>query len=163
MPYRTGLGYDIHRTKRGRPFILGGVRIPGSKGLAGHSDGDVLVHALIDGLLGAMGEGDIGTWFPDTDPAFKDIASTELLKKVMEKVRQDGFSVVHIDSVIVAEKPKLNPYIQRMKTVLCPLLSLRPENLGIKAKTNEGLGPSGRGKAVTCWAQVLLAGPSTRC
>ncbi|MBN1273709.1 MAG: 2-C-methyl-D-erythritol 2,4-cyclodiphosphate synthase [Candidatus Aminicenantes bacterium] len=156
MSDRIGLGYDIHRMEKGRPLILGGVEIPFTRGLMGHSDGDALIHALIDGLLGAMGEGDIGTWFPDTDPAYKDIRSTELLKRIMQRVRERGFSVIHVDSIVIAEEPKLYPFIKHMKEELSSLLDVHPDNIGLKAKTNEGFGPVGQKQAVICWAQVLL-------
>jgi 2-C-methyl-D-erythritol 2,4-cyclodiphosphate synthase len=154
---RIGLGYDLHRLGEGRRLVLGGVEIPFSKGLVGHSDADVLVHALIDALLGAAGEGDIGGIFPDDDPRLKDADSTGLLKTVMERLRAKRLSVRHADCVLVAEAPKIGPHVARMKETLAPLLGLAPDRLGIKAKTNEGTGLIGEGGAIACWAVVLLA------
>jgi 2-C-methyl-D-erythritol 2,4-cyclodiphosphate synthase len=153
---KAGLGYDIHRLVRGRKLYLGGLEIPFPKGLLGHSDGDCLVHALVDALLGASGREDIGRLFPDTDPRFKNIRSTALLQSVMTRLKKRGFRVVQVDSVIVAEKPKLAPYIPRMKKALAPLLGLKEDWVGIKAKTQEGLGVVGKGQAVQCWALALI-------
>jgi 2-C-methyl-D-erythritol 2,4-cyclodiphosphate synthase len=153
---RTGLGYDLHRLRAGRPLVLGGVTIPHPTGLYGHSDGDALVHALIDAVLGAAGEGDIGRLFPDTDPRWRGANSMDLLRDVMKRLGKNGFRLVHADAVVVAEKPKLGPHFEAMKDVLCPVLGLRRDGLGLKAKTNEGLGPVGRGQAIACWAVVLV-------
>jgi len=153
---RTGIGYDIHRFKKGRPLYLGGVEIPFPRGLAGHSDGDCLIHAIIDALLGAIGERDIGQLFPDTDPRFKGIRSTELLKEVAVKVRDCGMKIVNIDSVVIAEEPNLSSIIPEIKETLSHLLELKKDKIGIKAKTNEGLGPLGRRKAIASWASVLV-------
>jgi 2-C-methyl-D-erythritol 2,4-cyclodiphosphate synthase len=152
---RTGLGYDLHRLGAGRPLVLGGVRIPHPAGLLGHSDGDALIHALIDAVLGAMGEGDIGRLFPDTDPRWKGADSRELLGAVMKRLRARKMRLVHADAVVVAERPKLGSHFEAMKDVLCPLLGLPRDGLGLKAKTNEGLGLIGRGRAIACWAVVL--------
>lgn len=156
MDTRIGMGYDLHRLAAGRRLVLGGVEIPFSKGLVGHSDADVLVHALIDALLGAAGEGDIGGLFPDDDPRFKDADSTGLLKAVMENLRAKRRTVRNADCVIVAEAPRIGPHVVRMKSVLAPLLGIAPDRLGIKAKTNEGTGLIGEGGAIACWAVVLL-------
>lgn len=156
MKIKIGLGYDIHRLQTGRKLFLGGIELDFPKGLAGHSDGDCLIHAVIDALLGAMGEGDIGLMFPDTDPRYKDIRSTELLEQVMEMCRCRGWQVVHIDSVIIAERPRISKSIGRMKQTLCPLLQINEKDLGIKAKTNEGMGLIGEGEAVAAFAQVLI-------
>ena len=156
MQIRTGIGYDIHRFAAGRRLILGGVRIPSPVGLAGHSDADALIHALIDALLGASGDGDIGRLFPDTDPAWKDADSMDLLKAVMARLRKGRFEVVNADAVIIAEKPAIAPHVAAMKRGLCPILGIKSEALGIKGKTNEGLGPMGQGKAIACLATVLL-------
>lgn len=156
MKLKAGIGYDIHRLVAGRKLYLGGTAVPFTKGLLGHSDGDVVIHAVIDAMLGAMGEGDIGRLFPDTDPKYKGIRSVELLKAVMVRLAKKKYRLVNIDTVIVAESPKLSPYINNMKRVLTPILKLEKENLGIKAKTNEGLGPVGQGKAMAAWAIVLL-------
>ena len=156
MDTRIGLGYDLHRLAEGRRLILGGVEIPFAKGLLGHSDADVLVHALIDALLGAAGEGDIGGLFPDADPRFKDAAGATLLRAVMDRLRSKRLAVRHVDCVVVAEAPKIGPHVSRMKATLAPLLGLAPDRLGIKAKTNEGTGLIGEGGAIACWAVALL-------
>jgi 2-C-methyl-D-erythritol 2,4-cyclodiphosphate synthase len=153
---KAGLGFDIHRLRKSRKLILGGIEIPFAQGLVGHSDGDCLIHAIIDGLLGAMGEKDIGQMFPDSDPKYKGIQSTKLLKEVVNILREKGFKILNIDSIIIAEEPKLGPHISRMKRVLCPLLGVQKEDLGIKAKTNEGIGLIGRSEAIASWAQVLI-------
>jgi 2-C-methyl-D-erythritol 2,4-cyclodiphosphate synthase len=156
LKIKIGLGYDIHRLQTGRRLFLGGIELDFPKGLSGHSDGDCLIHAVIDALLGAMGEGDIGQMFPDTDPRYKDIRSTELLKQVVEKCNAEGWQVAHIDSVIIAERPKMSSSIGRMKEALCPLLQIGEKDLGIKAKTNEGIGLIGEGKAIAAFAQALI-------
>lgn len=156
MKHKIGIGYDIHRLVAGRKLFLGGIEVPFGKGLLGHSDGDVLIHAVIDALLGALGEGDIGRLFPDTDPRYKGIRSLELLADVTARLKKKRARVVNIDTVIVAQAPRLGPYINNMKKALAPVLGLDKEDLGIKAKTNEGLGPVGQGRAMACWAVVLL-------
>lgn len=156
MKIKAGLGYDIHRLEEGRKLFLGGVEIDFPKGLKGHSDGDCLIHALIDALLGAAGEKDIGQIFPDTDPRYNDIQSTALLKKAVGMINEKDIEILSIDSIIIAEKPKLAPYIHQMKEVLCPILGVGRDDLGIKAKTNEGLGEIGQGVAIASWAQVLV-------
>jgi len=156
LKIKIGLGYDIHRLSKGRDFYLGGVKIPHPLGLVGHSDGDCLIHALIDALLGAVGEADIGRRFPDTDPAYEGIRSTGLLREVMSGLRRRRTRVLNADVVVVAQAPKLAPHIEAMKKELCPLLGVAKEDLGIKAKTNEGLGLLGRERAVACWAVVLV-------
>jgi 2-C-methyl-D-erythritol 2,4-cyclodiphosphate synthase len=156
LKIRAGLGYDIHRLEEGRKLFLGGVEVDFPKGLKGHSDGDCLIHAVIDALLGASGEGDIGRLFPDEDPQYRGMRSTEMLRKVMARIREKNMEILNIDSVIVAEKPKLSTYIPRMKKVLCPILEVEENDLGIKAKTNEGLGSVGREEAIACWAQALV-------
>ena len=156
MRIKIGIGYDIHRLQEGKKLFLGGVEIPFSKGLTGHSDGDCLVHAIIDALLGAIGEGDIGQHFPDTDPGYQDIQSTKLLEIVMGSVREKKGIIQHIDCIVIAESPKIGPHIDRMKQVLCPLLRIRASDLSIKAKTNEGIGPVGKGEAIAGIAQALL-------
>jgi 2-C-methyl-D-erythritol 2,4-cyclodiphosphate synthase len=157
LAIRAGLGYDLHRLTAGRKLVLGGIEIPFSKGCLGHSDGDVLIHALIDAILGALGEGDIGQMFPDTDARYKDIRSIELLHAVMAKVKKKKLRIIHADLVVVAEEPKLGPWFPAMKKILGPALGLRDDRLGLKAKTNEGLGLIGRGRAIACWAVVLAA------
>jgi 2-C-methyl-D-erythritol 2,4-cyclodiphosphate synthase len=158
---RCGLGYDLHRLAPGRPLFLGGIEVPHTAGLVGHSDGDALIHALIDAILGAMGEGDIGQLFPDRDPRYKGIRSTELLRDVCARLKKKKLAVLHADAVVVAERPKLGPHFQAMRDALAPLLGLPPDGLGLKAKTNEGLGLIGRGRAIVCWAMVLV-GPISR-
>ncbi len=157
--HKTGFGYDIHRLEAGRQLVLGGVDVPFSAGLAGHSDGDALVHAVIDALLGALGEGDIGGRFPDTDPRFKGARSVGLLGEVVGLLRERGAAIVNVDSVIVAEEPKMGPHIPAMKAALCPVLGIPAAGLGIKAKTNEGLGPVGEKRAIACYAVALVRMP----
>lgn len=157
MAIRIGLGYDLHRLAPGRRLVLGGVEIPHDRGLLGHSDGDALIHAVIDALLGAAGDGDIGTLFPDTDPDTENIDSVVLLRKVMARLRRKGLVVEHVDCVVVAEAPKIGPHVARMKGVLGPVLGVQPDGLGIKAKTNEGTGLIGEGGAIACWAVALLS------
>lgn len=156
MKLRIGLGYDLHRLVERRRLVLGGLSIPGPRGLAGHSDADVLVHAVIDALLGAAGEGDIGKLFPDTDPAFKNARSIDLLAVVMKNLRLKGMKVLHVDTVVVAEKPAVGPLVAGMKKILCPILGVSRDGLGIKGKTNEGIGVIGKGKAIACWAVALV-------
>lgn len=157
---RTGIGYDIHRLDEGRRLILGGVEIPHPKGLVGHSDGDVLIHAVIDALLGAMGDKDIGQCFPDTNPAYKNIQSTELLVSVAIQLKQRDYEILNIDSIVIAEEPKLGPHIPAMKDILCPILGLQIKDLGIKAKTREGLGDVGEGRAMAAWAVATIEAPA---
>lgn len=156
MEPRIGMGYDIHRLVKGRPLWLGGVKIPHTAGLLGHSDGDVLIHAVVDALLGASGEGDIGGLFPDTDTAYRDIASAELLRRVVLRLQKRKMRALHIDTVVVAQTPKLAPHVEAIKDVLCPILGVSRDALGIKAKTNEGLGLIGRERAIACWAVALV-------
>jgi 2-C-methyl-D-erythritol 2,4-cyclodiphosphate synthase len=156
LKIKIGIGYDIHRLKTGKKLFIGGVDIPFSKGSIGHSDGDCLIHAIIDALLGALGEGDIGQLFPDTDPRYRNIRSTKLLKIVMERIRDNNGRIHHIDCIIVAESPKIGPHIPRIKQALCPILEIETNDLGIKAKTNEGIGPVGQGDAIAVLAQALL-------
>jgi 2-C-methyl-D-erythritol 2,4-cyclodiphosphate synthase len=153
---RTGIGYDLHRLVEGRPLILGGITIPYERGLAGHSDADVLAHAIIDALLGASGLGNIGQVFPDTDPAFKDADSMVLLRKTVQGVRNDGYRISNIDAVVIAERPRLNPYLAAIRARLAEVLDLDPSAVSVKPKTNEGLGPEGQGEAISAWATVLL-------
>ena len=157
MMHRTGIGYDLHRTARGRPLVLGGVRIPCDFGLTGHSDGDVVLHALCDALLGAAGLGDIGELFPDTDPAWKDADSQRFVAEVLRRVRWAGYVVRNVDIVIHAEQPKLAEHKPRIKALLAEMLGVTADAVGVKATTNEGLDAVGRGAAVACWASVLLA------
>ena len=154
--YRIGIGYDIHKLVEGRDLILGGVKITHEKGLLGHSDADVLIHAIIDALLGALALDDIGTLFPDTDPKYKDIDSTILLKHVYELIQSKGYKIVNIDSNMIAQAPKMMPYIPKMKEVLCKILNTNPDDFSIKAKTKEKLDAVGQKLAIESNAVVLL-------
>lgn len=153
---RVGMGFDIHRLKAGRPLILGGVKIPAPKGLEGHSDADVLLHALCDALLGSVGEGDIGTYFPDTDPKWKGASSRPFVEKAVERAAARGLKVVNADFVVVAEEPRMAPHRSAIRKALAEMLRVEPERVNLKAKTMEGLGPIGEGKAIGCYAVVLL-------
>ncbi len=155
--YRIGTGYDIHQLIEGRNLIIGGVKITHEKGLLGHSDADVLIHAIIDGMLGALALDDIGTLFPDTDPKYKDIDSTVLLKHVHDLINKKGYSIVNIDSNIIAQAPKMMPYIPKMKEVLCKILKINPEDLSIKAKTKEKMDAVGQKLAIEANAVILLS------
>lgn len=154
--YRVGIGYDIHRLVEGRELIIGGVKITHEKGLLGHSDADVLVHAIIDALLGAVALDDIGTLFPDTDPQYKDADSIMLLKHVYDKVQAEGYWINNIDSNIIAQSPKMMPYIPKMKEVLATVLGLEYTDISIKAKTKEKLDAVGESRAIESNAVVML-------
>lgn len=149
---RFGIGYDVHRLVSGRHLILGGVSIPFELGLAGHSDADVLTHAIMDALLGAAGQGDIGRHFPDTDSRYKDISSLLLLEQVAAIIVEAGFRVVNIDSIVVAQKPKLAPYIEQMRENLARILQIPAAWVNIKATTTEGLGFTGTGEGIAAYA-----------
>jgi len=153
---RVGLGYDAHRLVAGRPLILGGVEIPHAQGLLGHSDADVLSHAIGDALLGAVGAGDLGTHFPDKDPAYEGISSLILLERIMLIVRDRGFATVNVDATIVAQQPRLAPHIPAMQANLAPILGLTPVDVNLKATTTEHLGFTGRGEGMAAYAVVLL-------
>ncbi len=153
---RVGIGYDAHRLVEGRELILGGVTIPYEKGLLGHSDADVLLHAICDALLGAAGLGDIGRHFPDTDPAYKGISSLQLLEEVREKVFQTGFSCGNVDAVIVAQKPKLAPFMDEMKSNIASALRIAPDLVNIKATTTEGMGFEGCGEGISAQAVTTV-------
>jgi 2-C-methyl-D-erythritol 2,4-cyclodiphosphate synthase len=154
--FRVGFGYDAHRLVEGRSLILGGVKIPHSLGLLGHSDADVLTHAIIDAILGALAKGDMGQHFPDSDPAYKDMDSLLLLRKVMEWVEEDGFKVNQVDTTIVAEAPKLAPSLVDMKERLSEVLAIQMEQINIKATTSEGMGSCGRQEGMEAYAVVTL-------
>lgn len=156
MSYRVGIGYDIHRLVEGRKLFLGGVEIPYIKGLLGHSDGDALIHAVCDALLGAVVEGDIGEHFPDTDPKYQGISSMELLKTVVGLVKEKGFLINNVDTIIIAQEPKILPFKKQIQQSLCQVLKLKTDCLNIKAKTHEGLGEIGNKEAIACWAAVTL-------
>jgi 2-C-methyl-D-erythritol 2,4-cyclodiphosphate synthase/2-C-methyl-D-erythritol 4-phosphate cytidylyltransferase/2-C-methyl-D-erythritol 2,4-cyclodiphosphate synthase len=153
---RTGLGYDLHRLKRGRRFLLAGVEIPAQKGELGHSDGDVLAHAVCDALLGASALSDIGEMFPPGDPAWKDADSMKLLGSVFARVKKEGWKLVNLDCVIICEKPKVLPYREAVRVSLAKALEVSVDCVFIKGKTAEGLGLTGKGKAVEAWAICLL-------
>lgn len=153
---RIGIGFDVHKLVEGRRLVLGGVNIPFKKGLLGHSDADVLVHAINDALLGAAALGDIGKHFPDTDNKYKDISSIKLMKKVDKLLKNSGFSIVNIDSVICAEEPKLSPYIKSMRETIAKTLNITIDKISIKATTTEGLGIVGEGKGISAKAVCLI-------
>lgn len=153
---RIGNGYDVHKLTENRPLILGGVEIDYEKGLLGHSDADVLVHAIMDALLGAAALGDIGKHFPDTDPKYSGISSIYLLKCVGELLRKNGFSISNIDSVIAAQKPKLAPHIEKMIKNIAEALSLEESRVSVKATTTEKLGFEGRGEGISAYAVCLI-------
>ena len=157
---RIGHGYDIHRLTVGRNLVLGGVRIPFEKGLIGHSDADVLLHAVCDALLGAAGLGDIGIHFPDTDSRFKDASSITLLKSTVDMIRDKGFEIVNIDTTIFAELPKLTPYREAIKQSISDALSVSPDRINIKATTMEGMGAIGNGEGIgaVCVAMIESTG-----
>ncbi|BAY28429.1 2-C-methyl-D-erythritol 2,4-cyclodiphosphate synthase [Nostoc carneum NIES-2107] len=153
---RIGNGYDIHRLVSDRALILGGVKIPHELGLLGHSDADVLTHAIMDAMLGALSLGDIGHYFPPTDPKWAGADSLELLSQVHQLIRDRGWQIGNIDSVVVAERPKLKPHIETMRDKLAAVLELQPNQVAIKATTNEKLGPVGREEGICAYAVVLL-------
>lgn len=153
---RIGHGFDLHRVAAGRPLVLGGVIIPWRAGLLGHSDADVLIHAIIDALLGALGLGDIGGWFPDTDPRFRDIASTRLLATVLADARLESWRIGNVDSTILAEQPRLAPHIPAIRESLAAALGVDRDRVSVKAKTMEGLGWIGTGDAIAAHAVVLV-------
>jgi 2-C-methyl-D-erythritol 2,4-cyclodiphosphate synthase len=153
---RVGFGYDAHRLSPGRPLVLGGVEIPHPLGLRGHSDADVLTHALGDALLGAVAAGDLGRHFPDTDPAYKDISSLILLERIMTVVQSRGYQPVNVDVTVVAEQPRLAPHIPHMINNLAPILGVAPEAVNIKATSNEKMGFTGREEGIAAYAVVLV-------
>lgn len=154
--YKTGLGYDIHRFADGRKLFLGGVEIPHEKGLEGHSDADVLLHALCDAILGALGKGDIGEHFPNTDPKYKGISSLELLKEVVTLMKADGYEVGNADMALQAEEPPINPHKPKMVEAIANILGVKRNCVNIKATTNEKLGSIGRSEGIAAFATVLL-------
>jgi 2-C-methyl-D-erythritol 2,4-cyclodiphosphate synthase len=157
MNIRIGNGYDIHRLVTGRPLILGGVAIEHEMGLLGHSDADVLTHAITDALLGALSLGDLGTYFPPSDPQWAGANSLKLLEQVYRMVSDRGWTLVNLDSVIVAERPKLKPHIARICATLAEVLNVTPDHIGVKATTNEKLGPTGREEGIAAYAVVLIS------
>lgn len=153
---RVGHGYDVHRLAEGRKLILGGVDIPWERGLLGHSDADVLTHAVMDALLGAAGLGDIGTHFPDTDPAYAGADSMKLLAHVVELLREQGFSVGNVDATVLAQRPKLAPHIPAMRDNLARVMGVSPDRVNVKATTEEGLGFTGSGEGMAAHAVALI-------
>jgi 2-C-methyl-D-erythritol 2,4-cyclodiphosphate synthase len=153
---RIGQGYDIHPFKEGRPMVLGGVAFETPYGLDGHSDADVLTHAICDALLGAAGLPDIGHYFPNTDPKYKNIDSQELLKEVARAIQKEGYEIGNIDASLIAEKPKIAPRVDEMKTALALSAGIQTNQIGIKATTNEGLGSLGRGEGAAAYASALI-------
>ena len=157
---RAGIGYDLHRLVEGRPLILAGVTIPFDRGLAGHSDADAVCHAITDAVLGAVGAGDIGRHFPDTDPAWKGASSVDLLRRAVELVRDRGYEIGNVDASVIAERPKLLPYIDRMTANVAAALGISVDRVSIKGKTNEGVGELGRGEAIAVHAIALVRSKS---
>jgi len=153
---RTGIGVDAHHFEAGRGLFLGGVEIEADMGLAGHSDADVLLHAIMDALLGACGAGDIGELFPDDDPAYKDASSIDLLERVHEEVRSRGYAVVNVDAVVICEEPKISPYRERMRERIARALEVGTEAVSVKGTTTEGMGFTGRGEGAIAMASVLI-------
>ena len=153
---RIGIGYDLHRLVEGRKLFLGGVKIPFSKGLLGHSDGDALLHAICDAILGAAGLDDIGHQFPVNDDRYLNISSSELLKEVSEKIKKKGFRVEYVDSVIILEEPKIAPFKDNMKREIAAALGITIDSVNVKATTQEGIGAIGRGEALAAYAVVCL-------
>lgn len=153
---RIGIGYDVHKFTEGRPLRLGGITVPFAQGLAGHSDADVVLHALCDALLGAAGLGDIGQLFPPSDPTYKDLDSRLLLKAVGERLAQAGWHIVNLDTVIIAERPRLSPHYTAMREAIAAVLKITPAQVSIKATTPEGLGALGRAEGIAAYAVALL-------
>jgi 2-C-methyl-D-erythritol 2,4-cyclodiphosphate synthase len=156
MKIRVGSGFDVHQLREGRKFILGGVEIPSEKGILGHSDADVLIHAICDALLGAAGLKDIGYYFPDTSSEFKGIDSCILLERVMQLLQERSYTVGNVDSTVVCEKPKIKPYVDAMKTKLSSIMGIAVEDVSIKATTNERMGFIGREEGIVAYASVLI-------
>lgn len=157
--FRVGVGYDIHRLVEGRRLVVGGIDIQHTKGLIGHSDADVVLHAVTDALLGAAGLPDIGDLFPDSDPAYKDADSRLLLTDAMERIRAKGYAACNLDVIVHAEAPKMSPYKRRISESIASLIGLTPEDVSVKAKTNEGMGPLGHADAIACTAVALITRP----
>jgi 2-C-methyl-D-erythritol 2,4-cyclodiphosphate synthase len=156
MSVRCGIGYDLHRLEAGRKLIIGGVHVPFDKGPAGHSDGDVVAHALCDALFGAAGLGDIGTHFPDTDLKWKNADSMQFLEHAARLLDEKEFSIEHVDAVVILEKPKLGPHFPQMREKLAKALSVTSDRIHLKAKTNEGVDAIGRGEAIAAWVVATI-------
>lgn len=154
--FRVGQGFDVHAFQEGRPLIIGGIEIPHSKGLLGHSDADVLLHAITDAALGAIGEGDIGRHFPDTDPEYKDADSAKLLEYIWKMVEEKGYVLGNVDCTIMAQRPKMAPYIEQMRNRIAELLHAEPSRVNVKATTTEKLGFVGREEGIASLATILL-------
>jgi 2-C-methyl-D-erythritol 2,4-cyclodiphosphate synthase len=161
MSVRCGIGYDLHRLEAGRKLIVGGIELPFDKGPVGHSDGDVLAHALCDALFGAAGLGDIGTHFPDTDPKWKGANSLIFLEHAKKLLAERGFAIEHVDAVVIMEKPKLGPYFPKMREALARALGVPDETIHLKAKTNEGVDAIGRGEAIAAQVVATIAARQT--
>jgi 2-C-methyl-D-erythritol 2,4-cyclodiphosphate synthase len=159
MTFRCGIGYDLHRLAEGRKLIIGGIEVPFDKGPVGHSDGDVVAHALCDALLGAAGLGDIGTHFPDTDPRWKGANSLLFLEHVRKLLAERDFAIEHVDVVVILERPRLGPHFPRISEALAKSLGVPPQKIHLKAKTNEGVDAIGRGEAIACHVVSTLSGP----
>ncbi len=159
MKIRIGLGYDFHTLEKDLPLVIGGCNIPSSKGAKGHSDADVLIHAIMDAILGAMGKKDIGNYFPDTDPTYKGISSLILLKKVADIMKKEAFKIINIDSVVILQSPRISPYIEEMKKNIAKILEIEMNQIGIKATTTEKMGPIGNKEAIASYAVTLLEKP----
>ena len=153
---RIGFGYDVHRFAEGRPLLLGGIEIPADRGLQGHSDADVLLHAVADALLGAAALGDIGVHFPSSDERWRDSESTELLRLVRDRISEEGYRVVNIDATVVLEHPRLRPYVERMRATIADCVGVGASLISVKATTHEGLGAMGRGEGASAFAVCLL-------
>ena len=158
MKFRTGIGYDVHQLAEGMPLWLGGVKVPHTKGLVGHSDADVLIHAICDALLGAAALGDIGKHFPDNDPAYKGIDSKILLRKVCELLKDKGYIIGNVDAILCMQKPKVAPYIQAMRETLATVMQTDVDTVSVKATTTEHLGFEGREEGISAIANVLIVG-----
>jgi 2-C-methyl-D-erythritol 2,4-cyclodiphosphate synthase len=159
MSVRCGIGYDLHRLAEGRKLIVGGIELPFDKGSVGHSDGDVLAHALCDALLGAAGLGDIGTHFPDSDPQWKGANSLLFLEHARKLLDEKHFAIVHVDAVVITEKPKLGPHFPKMREALARALGVSVDHIHLKAKTNEGVDAVGRGEAIAAYVVAALSQP----
>ena len=156
MKIRTGMGYDVHRLVPGRKLIIGGTDIPYEKGLLGHSDADVLLHAISDALLGAAAMGDIGKLFPDSDPEYEGADSLKLLEKVVSLIRNEGWDISNIDSIIVAQKPKMAPHIENMRSNIASAIGCDIKDIGVKSTTEEGMGFTGDGSGISAYATALI-------
>ena len=158
MAFRTGIGYDVHRLEPGRPLWLGGVQVPFEAGLVGHSDGDVLIHALVDALLGAAGLGDIGAHFPSSDPQYRGVSSLYFLRYTATLLERHSWRVVNLDATIVAERPRLAPFAENMREAIAESLGLSQGQVNIKSKTSDGLGFTGRGEGIAAYAIATIEG-----